>query len=73
VQSDANGTAKLVRLLIRESRDAWEVLAQVGSSESDELARGMIARLEALDALVDVRFPRAMDFVRPGFDVEPQE
>src|SRR5262245_40314301 len=73
VQNDANGTAKLVRVLIRESRDAWEVLAQVGTPQHDEVARRMIATLEELDDLVDARFPHAMAFVRPGFDEEIAE
>jgi hypothetical protein len=68
IQTDPNGTAKLVRLLLKESRDAWEVLAQVGPGDHDDLAHGMIERLEELDELVEARFPHAMEFIRPGFD-----
>ena len=68
VQTDANGTAKLVRLMIAESREAWNVLLQsCGGIQPGRLA-GMIDRLTMLDAGLARRFPRAMEFVRPGFD-----
>jgi hypothetical protein len=65
---DANGTAKLVRLLIRESREAWQVLMQPGHAIGDGVPARMIARLDALDEAVAARFPDAMAFVRPGLD-----
>jgi hypothetical protein len=64
--SDGNGCAKLVRLLIGESRDAWEVLLHAG--HGDGVPARMIERLERLDVGIAERFPRAMEFVRPGFD-----
>lgn len=68
VQTDANGTAKLVRLMIAESREAWNVLLHSrGGIQPGRLA-GMIDRLMMLDAGLARRFPRAMAFVRPGFD-----
>lgn len=68
VQTDSNGTAKLVRLMIAESRDAWNVLLQsAGRAQPNRLA-GMLDRLAILDAGLARRFPRAMEFVRPGFD-----
>jgi hypothetical protein len=68
VQTDYNGTAKLVRLMVAESRDAWEVLLHgPGRIQPGRLA-GMIHRLAILDAGLARRFPRAMEFVRPGFD-----
>jgi hypothetical protein len=65
---DANGTAKLVRLLIRESREAWHVLMQPGHAIGDGVPARMIARLDALDEAMAARFPGAMAFVRPGLD-----
>jgi len=69
-QSDANGSAKLARLMIAESRDAWRALAQSGRARADGIPRAMVGRLEALDDAVAREFPLAMSFVRPGFDEE---
>jgi len=68
VQSDSNGCAKLLRLAIAESREAWSVLMTVSALSTDGLPAAMIERLEALDQLVQNYFPRAMEFVRAGFD-----
>jgi hypothetical protein len=68
VQSDANGTAKLVRLLIAESRDAWKLLMKVQTIAADGVPAAMVRRLSELDASVAAAFPRALEFVRPGFD-----
>jgi hypothetical protein len=67
---DGNGSAKLVRLMIAESRDAWNVLMQIGSVAADGVPVAMAKRLERLDASVANAFPRAMSFVRAGFDDE---
>lgn len=67
-QSDANGTAKLVRLLIRESIDAWRALGQPGRGVANGVPIAMIDRLDRLDRQVADAFPKAMAFVRPGFD-----
>jgi hypothetical protein len=66
--SDWNGSAKVARLMIAESREAWTVLMQVGRATADGLPVKMVERLERLDQDLAGRFPRAMDFVRPGFD-----
>jgi hypothetical protein len=71
-RSDANGSAKLVRLLIAESRDAWRLLTDAGHGVADGVPAAMIRRLDALDVRVGRRFPRAMSFIRPGFDEEPR-
>jgi hypothetical protein len=73
VQTDANGSAKLMRLLIAESRSAWEVLTSVGHAVADGVPVRMMSDLLALDRDVASRFPRAMAFVRPGFDTEPAD
>jgi len=71
VQSDWNGSAKVARLEIRESRDAWEVLLRSGGAAADSPLRGLITHLDQLDGKVADTFPQAMAFVRPGFD-EPE-
>jgi hypothetical protein len=67
VQTDGNGTAKLVRLVVAESRDAWEVLQQACAAD-DDIPRQMVRRLSALESAVAAAFPRAMQFVRSGWD-----
>jgi hypothetical protein len=71
VQSDANGSAKVARLLIDESRRAWRVLMERGRATADGVPARLVNMLDQLDAAVAVRFPRAMEFTRPGFDTEP--
>jgi hypothetical protein len=68
VQNDWNGTAKLARLIIGESKDAWRVVLQAGSAPADSPLGELIALLDRIDAGLVDRFPRAMEFVRPGFD-----
>jgi hypothetical protein len=70
VQDDANGSAKVARLFIEESRRSWRVLMAVGRASADGVPARLIAMLNDLDAGMAARFPRAMDFVRPGFDTE---
>jgi len=68
LKSDANGTAKLTRLIIAESIEAWRVLMAAGHGTADGVPATMIARLEKLDAGLAEAFPRAMEFIRAGFD-----
>jgi hypothetical protein len=67
-QSDGNGCAKLVRLVIAESREAWRLLRQLPSLAADGVPAAMVARLDDLDAHLAAAFPHAMAFVRAGFD-----
>jgi len=66
VHSDANGCAKALLLLIDESIDAWQVLTS--EPKAAELESQMLFRLDTVRRLVVEHFPRAMEFVRPGFD-----
>jgi hypothetical protein len=69
VQSDWNGSAKVALLSIERSHLAWQTIA---GATHDRDASTFAERLEALRRLVRDEFPRAMEFVRPGFD-EPQQ
>lgn len=69
-QSDANGSAKVARLLIEESRRAWRVLTEAGRATADGVPARLIAVLDDLEAGLMERFPRALEFIRPGFDTE---
>ena len=68
LQSDANGSAKVALLLIEESRQAWRVLMQPGRAVADGAPARFVAMLEVLETELLSRFPRALEFVRPGFD-----
>jgi hypothetical protein len=71
VQNDANGSAKIARLMIGEARDAWRTLMETGQATSDSVPARLVGLLDQLDAGLQSRFPEAMAFVRPGFDTEP--
>jgi hypothetical protein len=67
-QSDANGSAKVARLAIAESRRAWEVLMEAGKATADGVPAAAVKMLDEIDRQLAERFPLAMEFVRPGFD-----
>jgi len=71
LQSDANGSAKVARLFIADCRRAWLVLTEAGRAAADGVPARLIKLLDELDRDIAARFPRAMDFIRPGFDTEP--
>jgi hypothetical protein len=71
VQNDWNGSAKVARMAIAESQRAWDTLLLVGQAPANAPLRQTRTLLDRIDAAIATRFPRAMDFVRPGFD-EPE-
>jgi hypothetical protein len=71
VQNDWNGSAKAARLAIAESQRAWDTLLRVGQAPAGARLRETRQLLDRLDGGLASRFPRAMEFVRPGFD-EPE-
>jgi hypothetical protein len=68
VQTDHNGSAKVALLGIAESRTAWRVLMEAGKATADGVPAQAVKMLDALERDVRARFPRATEFVRPGFD-----
>jgi hypothetical protein len=72
IQSDANGSAKVALLLIEESRQAWRVLMEPGRAAANGVPARLIATLDAMESDILRRFPRAFEFVRPGFDTTGQ-
>jgi hypothetical protein len=68
VQNDWNGSAKAAHLGIAESRKAWLTVLEAGEAPPDSPLRKMIELLDRIDSDTAGRFPRAMEFVRPGFD-----
>ena len=67
-QTDFNGSAKIALIGIGESRRAWSVLMEAGRATADGVPARAVSMLGALEAAVHERFPRALEFVRPGFD-----
>jgi hypothetical protein len=70
LQSDANGSAKVARLLVDESRRGWRVLMEVGRATANGVPARLVAMLDEIDAALLAEFPRALEFKRPGFDTE---
>jgi hypothetical protein len=68
VQNDWNGSAKLARLIVSESKDAWDVVLTAGEAPADSPLTELVGLLDGIDAGLAERFPRAMEFLRPGFD-----
>jgi hypothetical protein len=68
VQNDWNGSAKLARILIDESKRAWQVILREGEAPEDSPLVELVGWLDRIDAMLVDRFPRAMEFIRPGFD-----
>jgi hypothetical protein len=68
VQNDSNGSAKVARLAIAETTTAWETILAAGEAQAGAPLWKVVGLLERLDAALALRFPRALEFVRPGFD-----
>jgi hypothetical protein len=68
VQNDWNGTAKLARLIVGQSKAAWRVVMEAGEAAADSPLTELVNMLDRIDAGLAERFPRAMEFLRPGFD-----
>jgi hypothetical protein len=72
-QTDFNGSAKIALIAIAESRAAWSVLMEAGRATADGVPAQAVRTLDELDASVRERFPRVMEFIRPGFDAAQLE
>lgn len=65
VQTDWNGSAKVALISIERSEDAWRMIA---AATGDAAAGEMADQALEMRRVVNEEFPRAMSFVRPGFD-----
>jgi hypothetical protein len=65
---DALGSAKAVLVAIDRSQTAWRSIASTSSMKDDATIGGLIELLEALATGVEMRFPEARAFIRPGLD-----
>jgi len=64
-QSHANGSAKICLIMIGASINAWKNLRD--DKNADDLAV-RLEQLERIKTLIEADFPKAWEFVRPGFD-----
>lgn len=65
VQNDWNGSAKVALILLERSELAWRV---IGQATADAAAATLEDAVAALRRLALAEFPRALSFIRPGFD-----
>ncbi len=63
--ADALGSAKIALIAIDRSLLAWHALA---ARDDDARIEGLMELLQALRTAVEIRFPDARAFVRPGLD-----
>lgn len=64
-QSYANGTAKITLIIIERSILSWTYLI---NEKNAGVIAPVIERLEKIRKLLEIKFPNARDFIRPGFD-----
>jgi hypothetical protein len=64
---DSDGSAKVALIGMDRSISAWRIV-QLCLPERAELVVPLILQLEQLRQRTEKRFPKARDFVRPGFD-----
>jgi hypothetical protein len=65
VQNDWNGSAKVALISLERSEVAWRVIVQ---ATNDGVAATLTDAVRDIRGLALDEFPRAMTFVRPGFD-----
>ena len=64
---DSNGSAKIALVAIDRSIAAWRTM-QISLPEKSNTIKPLLVELDQLRQSLEARFPRARDFVRPGFD-----
>lgn len=65
--SDSDGSAKIALIAIDRSMSAWRLL-QSSLPEKAGTIMPMLVELEKLRSTTERTFPKARDFIRPGFD-----
>ena len=68
---DSEGTAKVALIAIDRSIAAWAGLREVFPNQEDTIL-DLLRTLGQLRSGIETMFPNARNFVRPGFDTEPQ-
>lgn len=68
----ADGSAKIALIAIDRSLNAWHIL-QRSLPEKTESIVPMLVTLDRIRNATEATFPRARDFMRPGFDETQSE
>jgi hypothetical protein len=69
VQTDMNGSAKIALIGIQRSMQAWVQIFHITKEEDQILP--LLQMLSTIQKLTKEEFPKAEEFVRPGFDIPP--
>jgi len=64
---DSDGSAKVALIGIGRSISAWRLM-QIALTERSDSIVPLILDLEKLRQKTELKFPKARDFIRPGFD-----
>ena len=64
---DSDGSAKVALIGIGRSISAWRLMQMALTERSDSIVP-LILDLEKLRQRTELKFPKARDFIRPGFD-----
>jgi len=67
IQNDSNGSAKVALIGIDRSIGAWAKLYELFPDQSDTIL-DILLQLDRLKKKIDITFPNAQHFKRPGFD-----
>jgi hypothetical protein len=64
---DSDGSIKVALIAIDRSLSAWKLMGELRRENPDSIHK-ILLDLEKLRLSVEREFPRARDFIRPGFD-----
>lgn len=64
---DSDGSIKAALIAIDRSLSAWKLMGELRRENSDSINK-LLLDLEKLRLGTEIEFPRARDFIRPGFD-----
>ena len=65
IQNHWNGSAKVALIMLSRSESAWRTIA---GATNDADAAALMATVSRLRAQATLKFPSAMEYIRPGFD-----
>jgi len=68
----ADGSAKIALIAIDRSLNAWHILQRALPDKTDSIVP-MLVTLDRIRNATEVTFPKARDFMRPGFDETQSE